>query len=129
MKNLVSDLNHMYTAQPALHRFDFEPQGFEWIECNDSDQSVLSYLRRSETELIIVLLNFTPVPRQGYRLGVPQAGRYEEILNSDSSYYNGSNVGNQQFIHSEEKSWMGRPHSLSLTLPPLAGLILKYVAK
>jgi len=128
MKNLVSDLNHLYTAQPALHRFDFEPHGFEWIECNDSDQSVLSYLRRSEDELIIVLLNFTPVPREGYRVGVPQAGRYQEILNSDSSYYNGTNVGNQQFINSEEKSWMGRPHSLSLTLPPLAGLILKYVA-
>lgn len=126
MKSLVGDLNHLYRNSPALYQYDFEPQGFEWIECNDSDQSVLSYLRRSDDELMIVLLNFTPIPRLNYRVGVPQSGRYEEILNSDSSYYHGSNMGNGKFLQTEDDSCMGRPYSLSLTLPPLAGLILRY---
>ncbi len=125
MRLLVSDLNRVYREQAALHRFDFEPNGFEWIDCNDIDQSVLSYLRRAGDEIIIVLLNFTPIPRVGYRVGVPLAGEYIEIFNSDSAFYNGSNVGNEPRLQSEGRAWMGRPCSVELTLPPLGGLILK----
>jgi len=124
MKQLVSDLNHLYRNRKALYQHDFEPHGFEWIDCNDSDQSVLSYLRRADDEIIITLLNFTPVPRENYRIGVPEAGEYEEILNSDSSYYDGSNLGNSKPLTAEHSEWMGRPYSLTLTLPPLAGLVL-----
>ncbi len=124
MQQLVADLNNLYTSRKALHQYDFEPQGFEWIDCNDSDQSVLSYLRRAEEEIIITLLNFTPVPRHNYRVGVPEPGEYMELLNSDSSYYDGSNLGNAQPLYSEETEWMGRPHSITVTLPPLAGLVI-----
>jgi 1,4-alpha-glucan branching enzyme len=125
VKSLVGDLNKLYRDHTALNRYDFDPQGFEWIDCNDSDQSVLSYLRKSEDETIIVVLNFTPVIRDNYRIGVPQAGHYEIIFNSDSDYYDGSNSGSAASIASEDLSWMGRPTSLNLTLPPLAGLVLR----
>jgi 1,4-alpha-glucan branching enzyme len=120
----VADLNRIYRELPALHRLDFEPQGFEWIDCHDAPQSVLSYIRRTkEGEFAAVVFNFTPVPRHNYRIGVPEAGVYREIFNSDSSYYGGSNVGNVA-VETNEKEWMGRPYSVNLTLPPLAGIIL-----
>ena len=125
MQTLVGDLNQLYKSQTALHKYDFEPRGFEWIDCNDTDQSVLSYIRRSEDETLVVILNFTPVPRENYRIGVPEAGTYAEVLNSDSDYYAGSNVSNGTSIQSENIAWMNRPVSLSLTLPPLAGIVLK----
>ncbi len=125
MKTLIGDLNHLYKNEPALHRYDFEPQGFEWIDCNDTDQSVLSYIRRTEHETLIIALNFTPVTRHFYRIGVPEDGSYKEIMNSDSNYYAGSNVSNGVNILSEDIAWMNRPASLSLTLPPLAGIVLK----
>ena len=119
----LGDLNRLYTETPALHRGDFSHEGFEWIDCHDASQSVLSYLRRTGDEFVLVIFNFTPVPRQNYRIGVPEAGVYQEIFNSDSVYYGGSNVGNQP-IRTEPKNWMGRPHSINLTVPPLAGLVL-----
>jgi 1,4-alpha-glucan branching enzyme len=125
--NLVRDLNHLYRDTAALHRFEFESQGFEWIDCHDSDQSILSYLRRAGDEVCIVILNFTPVPRYDYRIGVPYAGAYTEGLNSDSDYYSGSNVGNGGYLEAEEISWMGRPYSIRLTVPPLAGVVLRPV--
>ncbi len=121
---LVGELNRLYRKLPCLHRFDFEPQGFEWIDCHDAAQSVLSYQRRSEDGIVVVVLNFTPVPRHGYRLGVPEPGGYRELFNSDSSLFGGSNVGNGGWITTEPTPWMGHPCSLSLTLPPLAGLVL-----
>jgi 1,4-alpha-glucan branching enzyme len=124
-QKLVADLNRLYRSLPALHRHDFEHQGFEWIDCNDRDQSVLSYMRQSDGETVIVVLNFTPVPRTHYRLGVPHAGVYHEILNSDSAYYAGSNLGNGGNLNTENIAWMNRPHSLLLTLPPLGAVILK----
>ena len=127
MLNLVRDLNHMYRDTAALHRFEFEPQGFEWIDCHDSDQSIMSYLRRAEDEICVVILNFTPVPRYDYRIGVPYAGAYSEGLNSDSDYYSGSNLGNGGQLIAEEIPWMGRPYSMRLTVPPLAGLVLRPV--
>ncbi|WP_124950817.1 1,4-alpha-glucan branching protein GlgB [Sulfuriferula thiophila] len=125
VRHLVQDLNRLYTTQPALHQYDFESRGFAWIDCHDSDQSVLSLMRKSDTEQIIVLLNFTPVPRMAYRIGVPQGGVYVEMLNTDSAYYGGSNSGNAGELHSEALPWMGFTQSLVLTLPPLAAVYLK----
>ncbi len=127
IKTLVGDLNRLYQQHPALYNHDFEPNGFEWIDCNDTDQSVLSYLRKGKDETLIVVLNFTPVPRENYRIGVPAAGHYEEVMNSDSSFYQGSNMGNAGHIESQDIAWMNRPCSLTLTLPPLAALVLKKV--
>ena len=120
---LVGDLGKLYARLPALHRLDCDPKGFEWIDCHDAQQSVLCYLRRSETEHAVMALNFTPNPRYNYRIGVPDSGTYREAFNSDSVYYGGSNVGNPP-LDSEPREWMGRPYSISITLPPMAGIIL-----
>ncbi|NOQ37101.1 MAG: 1,4-alpha-glucan branching protein GlgB [Methylococcaceae bacterium] len=121
---LVKDLNKLYSSHPALFQHDFEHEGFEWIDCHDVQQSVISYRRKNAHEDLIVILNFTPVLREFYRIGVPEEGTYTEIFNSDSSYYGGSNVGNGQSL-SEPEPWMNNPYSISLTLPPLAALVLK----
>lgn len=120
---LVTDLNHLYRDSPALHHYDFDGQGFEWVDCHDAHQSVLIYLRKGGDQIMIVALNFTPVPRSGYRVGVPEPGNYRERFNSDSLYYDGSNVGNCSAIESESVAWMGRPHSLVITIPPLGGVV------
>ena len=125
VQKAVADLNGLYREKKALHRFDFEPQGFEWIDCHDAPQSVISFMRTSDEGFVIVVLNFTPVPREAYRIGVPQAGSYREVFNSDSSFYDGSNLGNGSTIVTEDTPWMNRPCSISLTLPPLAGIILE----
>jgi len=125
MQQLVGDLNGLYRNQAALYKHDFDGEGFEWIDCHDSSQSVLSYLRHSEEETIVVVLNFTPVPRENYRIGLPEAGEYEVLFNSDSSYYGGTNMGNPPRFSSDANEWMGKAHSVALTLPPLAGLILR----
>ncbi len=122
---LVSDLNRLYRQRKELHHYDFEHQGFEWIDCHDASQSVLSYLRREDDNFLVVVLNFTPVPRHGYRLGVPRYGYYREVFNSDSDYYGGSNLGNAGGVQSDSLSWMGKPYSIMLDLPPLAVLILE----
>jgi 1,4-alpha-glucan branching enzyme len=124
IKKLVSDLNHLYRNSSALYHYDFEHQGFDWVDCHDAAQSVLSYIRKDENETFIVVLNFTPVPRENYRIGVPHHGHYKELINSDSEYYGGSNKGNDG-INSEDIPWMNRPCSISITLPPLGALILK----
>ncbi len=130
MQRLVQDLNRIYRASPALHRHEFDWQGFEWLECNDAGQSVLSYIRKGNAgELMVVVVNLTPVPRLGYRIGVPHPGRYREALNSDAECYGGSNMGNGSAeLMAEEQPWMGRSHSLALTLPPLAGVVLSWQA-
>jgi 1,4-alpha-glucan branching enzyme len=126
VQRLVRDLNDIYRNEPALHSRDFEGEGFEWIDCHDSQNSVLVYLRSSKDDFIVTALNFTPVPREGYRIGVPQAGVYREMLNSDAADYNGSGIGNgARSLESEERPWMGRPFSVEITLPPLAGILLK----
>ena len=124
VQTLVKDLNHLYKAHPALFTHDFDHHGFEWIDCHDVQQSIISYRRKNESEELIVVLNFTPVPRENYRLGVPEAGTYAEIFNSDSQYYDGSNMGNGA-VQSEPTPWMNHPHTISITLPPLGALILK----
>jgi 1,4-alpha-glucan branching enzyme len=94
VRRLVADLNRLYALQPALHSLDFEVEGFFWIDCHDSAQSVLSFIRRAGPAVAVVVLNFTPIPRFKYRIGVPLAGRWREAFNSDSAYYGGANVGN-----------------------------------
>jgi 1,4-alpha-glucan branching enzyme len=127
---LVRDLNRQYRDNSALHELDCEPQGFEWIEANDSDNCVLSFLRRDRTggKIVTVVCNFTPVVRSGYRLGVPKPGWYVERVNTDAAVYGGSNVGNSGGVPSAPVPAHGRPYSLQLTLPPLATLILEQSA-
>ncbi len=125
IRKLVSDLNRLYTTEPALHRYDFEAEGFEWIDCHDASQSVLSFIRQADGRRVLVILNFTPVPRPGYRIGVPEPGHYRVIHNSDSEYYGGSNYDSPPEYETESVAWMGRTHSLVLDLPPLAGIVLK----
>jgi 1,4-alpha-glucan branching enzyme len=123
---LVRDLNRLYRETPALYGYEFDWRGFEWIDCHDSENSVLSFMRRYEDQFVVVVINLTPVPREGYRIGVPAGGEYAEIFNSDSSYYAGSNLGNGgRALLAEDLPWMNQPHSLSLTLPPLAAIVLK----
>jgi len=129
VSQLVTDLNYLYRRHAALYYYDFDNCGFEWIECHDSEQSVLSYLRKSDRETVVVVLNFTPQPRYHYRIGVPEPGCYRELINSDSQFYGGSNVGNASLVRSDKIPWMGRPHSLSLVVPPLAGIVLKKSAE
>jgi 1,4-alpha-glucan branching enzyme len=121
----VGDLNRLYLEQPSLHRNGFDHRGFEWIDCHDATQSVLSYLRWDGEDFHVVILNFTPVVRHDYRIGVPRAGIYCEVLNSDSHFYGGSNVSNGTAIASEAVPWMNRGDSIRLSLPPLGALVLK----
>ena len=119
------DLNRLYAGVPALHDQDFDVGGFSWIDCHDADQSVVAWLRYARNgDFAVVLLNFTPVPRPGYRIGLPEAGPYREVFNSDSRHYGGSDMGNGDGLYAVRESWMGRPASLTLTLPPLAALVL-----
>ena len=128
MQTLVKNLNQLYQAQPTLYKNDFDHQGFEWIDCHDADQSVISYRRKDDDQDLIIVLNFTPVVREHYRIGVPAEGNYVELFNSDLSVYDGSNIANGSAT-SDPIPWMNLPHSISLTLPPLAGIILKLDAK
>jgi 1,4-alpha-glucan branching enzyme len=130
LQRFVKDLNHLYQNEPALYELDFEWMGFTWIDANDSDNSTFSFTRnaRSEDDFVMVISIFPPVTRQYYRVGVPKPGYYQEILNSDSAHYGGSNVGNDGGRSSEDVLWHGQAQSLSLTLPPLATIILKRTA-
>jgi 1,4-alpha-glucan branching enzyme len=124
----VADLNRVYASEPALHEVDFEPQGFEWIDCCDADESTLSFIRvsRSGRSTVLVACNFTPVPREDYLLGVPHAGHWRELLNSDASAYGGSGMGNYGGVDSHPVSAHGRFHAVRITLPPLAVVYFKH---
>ncbi len=124
---MTGDLNTLYKNEPALHELEFDWEGFEWIDCNNSDASTLSYLRKSKSgEFIVVVANFTPIVRYDFWVGVPKSGTYEVIFNSDSSYYSGSNVG-QAFVKATAVECQGRPASMQITLPPLALVMFKLV--
>jgi 1,4-alpha-glucan branching enzyme len=127
IQRLVKDLNHLLATQPALYEVDFNWQGFEWIDANDADNSVLSFIRRGKSadDIMIVALNATPVVREGYLLGVPEPGFYKEVMNTDAAHYGGSNLGNMGGQAASHKPAQGRPQSLCLTLPPLAALFFK----
>ncbi len=118
-------LNEVYKSNPALYQYDFEQQGFQWIDCHDYQQSVLSFLRSSDNEQLVCIFNFTPVVRNHYRIGLPVEGGYEELINSDAEVFGGSNVGNAGYVESEPVPWMNLPHSVELTLPPLSVVVLK----
>jgi 1,4-alpha-glucan branching enzyme len=125
IQHLLRDLNRLYVAEAPLHDQDFDAGGFSWVDSHDADQSVISFLRHArDGRFVLVALNFTPVPRHGYRLGVPRAGNYAEVFNSDSEYYGGSNIGNGDGIKASAGSWMGRPASIEITLPPLAAVVI-----
>jgi len=127
IQSLVRDLNLTYCATPAMHKLDCSPDGFEWIEANDSDNSVIAFIRRGEDPeaTVVVVSNFTPVPRHGFRIGVSQPGWYREAINTDFGGYAGSGVGNGEGVMAESVPAHGRPFSLNLTLPPLATLWLE----
>jgi 1,4-alpha-glucan branching enzyme len=127
LKRYVQTLHWFYSREPALYECDFDPSGFRWIDCHDNENSVISFLRtsRNQREFVVTVYNFTPVPRGAYRIGVPEAGFYEELINSDSSQFGGSNVGNAGGVHSEPIAAHGFDHSIRLALPPLGCLWLK----
>jgi 1,4-alpha-glucan branching enzyme len=131
IRQLICDLNQVYKSEPSLYQVDFDSRGFEWLVLNDSDNSVLVFLRRAldPNDCMVIACNFTPVPRQGYRVGVPYPGFYREILNTDSHIYGGSNVGNGGGVWAQHHSWAGRPFSLDLTIPPLGVVFLKPVGE
>jgi 1,4-alpha-glucan branching enzyme len=121
----VTDLNRLYSSRTALHELDFDSAGFSWVDANDWDQSVLSFLRySSDGRQVLAVFNFTPVPRPEYRLGVPVGGYWRELLNSDAESYGGSGWGNQGGVEAEETAWHGRPWSVSVTVPPLGAVFL-----
>ncbi len=126
LQGWVADLNALYRARPALYEIDFESTGFEWVDCHDADASVLSFLRRPRAgPPVLAVCNFTPVPRRNYTLGVPHGGWWRELLNSDAQNYGGSGLGNLGGVEAAPVPAHGRQHSLSLTLPPLAILLLQ----
>lgn len=127
VKNWVEQLNRLYRSEPALHQLDNDPAGFEWVDCNDAAASVVSLLRKgkSETDIVLAVCNFTPVPRMNYRVGVPKGGYWRELLNSDGKEYFGAGMGNAGGCQAEVQPRHGRPYSLALTLPPLGALFLK----
>jgi len=127
LQRLVQDLNRLYRGQPALHQVDFEPAGFQWIDCNDWEGSLVSFLRRARDpqDFLVFVCNFTPVGRAAYRVGVPRGGYYRELLNTDAELYGGGNLGNAGGVMAEAIPWHGHAHSLLLTVPPLAALVLR----
>jgi len=131
LQHFVRDLNHLYVAESALHEVDFSWEGFQWIDLHDVDQSAVSFLRRAKAEdpaaaeFMVVAANFTPVPREGYRVGVPSPGFYRELLNSDAEAYGGSNMGNKGGLPADAIPWQGQPYSILITLPPLAVVYFK----
>jgi len=131
IRRFIIDLNKLYKTQSALHEADHSPGGFEWIQCDDSANSVYAYTRynHDRSEHLVVLLNCTPVPRHDYRVGVPGVGQYEEILNSDARFYGGGEVGNLGQVSADKVSFHGKNQSLSLQLPPLGVVALKHVGK
>jgi 1,4-alpha-glucan branching enzyme len=127
VRRWIEDLNRTYRAEPALHELDCEPGGFEWVDANDASNSVITFLRRSRAGgVVLVACNFTPVPRWTYRIGVPEGGRWAEILNSDAEIYGGSGQGNMGGVDALPIPLHGRPRSLTVTLPPLGVVFFKH---
>jgi 1,4-alpha-glucan branching enzyme len=127
VQNWVGELNRLYRSEPGLHMLDTDASGFEWVDCNDNLTSTISLLRKSDSakDTVLVVCNFTPIPRADYRVGVPEGGYWRELLNSDAVEYGGSDIGNFGGVTAENVPAHGRPFSLKLTLPPLGALFLK----
>jgi 1,4-alpha-glucan branching enzyme len=127
LQRCVADLHHVYRSHPALWEVDFSWEGFDWLESHDNENSVFAFVRRGRdpSSMVVVVCNFTPVVRYEYRVGVPTGGPWREVLNTDSSLYAGSNVGNGGVVWALDEPWAGQSHSLCLTLPPLGALYLR----
>jgi 1,4-alpha-glucan branching enzyme len=127
LQQWVRDLNAVYRREPSLYQVDFEGTGFGWIDCQDNENSIVSFMRRAKDpgDFTVTLVNFTPVPRPAYRIGVPEAGYYRELLNSDAALYGGSNMGNSGGVHTEPTPSHGYEQSMTVTIPPLGFLLLK----
>ena len=123
----VAELNRLYRGEATLHARDVGAQGFEWVDANDAENSVFSFLRRGkcERDVLLAVFNCTPIPRRDYRVGVPLAGKWRELLNSDAGVYGGSGVGNFGAVEAAPVPANGRTHALTLTLPPLGCILLK----
>jgi 1,4-alpha-glucan branching enzyme len=131
IRRMMCDLNRLYSSEPALHDGDVVPQGFEWIVGDDQTNVVVAFLRQTQdaSEIIVVVSNLTPAPREQYRLGVPRPGFYKEIFNSDAAWYGGAGIGNQGGVYSKAESAHGRAQSISITVPPLATLCFKAITQ
>jgi 1,4-alpha-glucan branching enzyme len=129
LQKFVVDLNRIYQSEPALYEGDFHYGGFEWIDFHDSDNSIISFMRKAKDpdDLLIIVCNFTPLPRPDYRIGVAKNSHYKEILNSDSQIYWGSNMGNAGGVNADKVPWHAKPYSIKITIPPLSVLIFKPV--
>jgi len=127
LARFVQDVNRLYREKPAMHELDFEADGFRWVDANDSEQSVISFLRRARdpAKQVLAAFNFTPVPRHGYRLRVPAAGFWREILNSDAELYGGAGMGNLGGVESASTAWHGMPNQVAVTIPPLAAVFFE----
>ena len=127
LKKFVADLNTMYRKEPALYELDFTPDGFEWINCISADENIVVYVRKATNgDKLLVVANFAPVTREKYKIGVPAAGKYKEISNSDAEVYGGSGIGNKRVIPSKKEECDGRENSITLTVPPMSVIVLRY---
>jgi 1,4-alpha-glucan branching enzyme len=128
LQSLAADLNAIYRSEPSLHQVDFDWHGFEWIDCKDADSSILSFVRRAKDQgdFIVIVANFTPVPRDTYRVGVPEPGFYREIMNTDAEKYGGTNVGNLGGVHAEAVPWNNLAYSIHVRIPALGVLFFKH---
>lgn len=129
MQHYIKDLNKLYKSEEAFWKYDFTPDGFEWINCSDSASSIISFLRKSDKEedTLLFIVNFTPVPRTLHRIGVPYEGKYKEIINSDEEKYGGSGIVNAEILVSDKEPWDGRDYSAGIKVPPLGMVVLKYL--
>ena len=127
-QRLSKDLNRLYRTHPSLYRVDSDPGGFEWIDCRDEDSNIVSFRRKSDCdghEELVFACNFSPIPRRGYRLGLPSAGFHEEVLNTDAAHYGGSDLGNAGGVEAGNEAWHGLDHSAEICLPPLAVVVFR----
>jgi 1,4-alpha-glucan branching enzyme len=131
MHNYVKELNHLYVTEPALYEVDFHYEGFEWIDCNDTEHSIVSFIRKGKDwrDMLIFVCNFTPAVHDSYRIGAPVDAEYVEIFNSDSEKYGGSNILNGSVIKTEKLPYHDKPYSMVLRIPPLAAVILRPLIK
>jgi 1,4-alpha-glucan branching enzyme len=127
LKQLMSDMNRAYKKNPALWELDHEPEGFQWIDANDADNNVISFYRtdKARKKYLVCISNLSPVPRSGFRVGLPTGGSFREVLNTDAESYGGTNVGNMGKAKAEKTPWHGLDHSAMVTLPPLGTIWLE----
>ena len=127
LQRCVADMHRVYRSEPSLYEVDFDWRGFQWLESHDNENSVFAFMRLAAdpSDVVVVVCNFTPVPRYDYRVGVPTGGLWREVFNTDSSLYGGGNLGNGGHVWALDEGWNSQPHSLCLTIPPLGAIFLR----